>query len=395
MKIKNTPFTVLLGCILIQGGSTGILANCMAVFYAPIAGELGFSNFELSTVTTIRMIMMALGIMLGSKFYKKIGFNNYLTIMAVTGSVLFAAQYFFYSLTAFRIAHIFMGFAFGSLITIPATIMINNWFNSRIGFFLGLSLAASGVVGAVFSPLVSSLTASIGWRLTAVVFGLCALVMDLPATMFLCRIAPEGDEKKYGELSDTAARTVTGKADSGIVILLLAVIVMVVGNCVTQLTFQFSLFTKQMGMALSVAAGLNVAVMLGNTGGKIFLGILNDRLGPWKTILFSYVSMGIALFAFTLGQEYVLYVSAAFIGLSFAITTLIPSMVSRNLYSSRIAGVSSILSSAGTFGGAVFGSVIGLLSDILGGYTLIYFFFGVMCLACIVLVGRIRKEAEA
>ena len=44
----HPAWLILIGCILYQGGTTGILNNCLGVFYTSICADLGFRNGDLS-----------------------------------------------------------------------------------------------------------------------------------------------------------------------------------------------------------------------------------------------------------------------------------------------------------------------------------------------------------
>ena len=56
-------------------------------------------------------------------------------------------------------------------------------------------------------------------------------------------------------------------------------------NCVVQITYHISLFVQQEGLSLALAATLTSLVMVGNTLGKLLLGMLNDRKGPWLSLI--------------------------------------------------------------------------------------------------------------
>ena len=56
----HKAWIILIGCILFQGGTTGILNNCLGVFYTAICTDLGFRTGDLSMYATIRSIVMAL-----------------------------------------------------------------------------------------------------------------------------------------------------------------------------------------------------------------------------------------------------------------------------------------------------------------------------------------------
>ena len=58
-KKPHRAWLILVACILFQGATTGIMFNCLGLFYASICKDLGFSMGSMSLYNTIRQLATA------------------------------------------------------------------------------------------------------------------------------------------------------------------------------------------------------------------------------------------------------------------------------------------------------------------------------------------------
>lgn len=56
----HPAWMILVACIFLQGGTIGILNNCMGLFYPSICEELGFNMGDISIFSTLQQLAMAL-----------------------------------------------------------------------------------------------------------------------------------------------------------------------------------------------------------------------------------------------------------------------------------------------------------------------------------------------
>ena len=393
-KSGGRVWWVFAGCVLLQGGATGVFVNCISLFYAPISAELGVGNGAMALFTTTRAITMALAMTGITMLYKKVDLRLLLTVLALVGGGCFAAQALFHHIWQWYVMGAIFGVTLGGLVTVPVTIIINNWFYERVGLLLGLALASSGIVGALVSPLCSALIGSLGWRTAAVLIAVLALAMMLPATTLLLRLTPaEVGCLPYGAKAADSARPAAALeqknaplAAAGGVFAICFFIVLV-PNGVVQLSYQVALFAKQEGLGLSVAAAVNSLVMVGNMLGKLVLGALNDRRGTWFTTGFASVALGLACLCFSAGSSapLLLYLGAPLFGFSFSLSAMLPSLLCRRVYAGQYRSRYSVLMTGSTLVGAAQSVAIGSMSDWLGSYRPLYFWHAVACLACCVL----------
>ena len=201
--------------------------------------------------------------------------------MSIIGCGCFAMEGLFDDISQWYLMAIPFGITSGGLITMPATLVINNWFHKRAGLVLGIALASSGVAGAMVAPLCSSLILRLGWRPAIALIGLLALVLLLPATVLILRLTPqEMGCAPYGEersADGAVTRTVLRAENSplanpddragflpaaGHPALWRAADVPIIN----------SLFAEQEGLGLVAAANFTSLCMVGNTLGKTAAG---------------------------------------------------------------------------------------------------------------------------
>ncbi len=364
--------------------------NCYTVFYVPIAGELNFLNADVSLITTIRMLFLSAGMLTCTALYRTLGFRKTLILTSLVQGAMFALQYGFNSLHQFLIVSAFIGYASGCMVTIPASIMINNWFSERKGLFLGVALAASGVVGAIYSPACSMLIERFGWRTTMVITGMVTLLVNLTGVVFFCKQKPESEEQMYGNKSEHKETSGGNNGTAGQ--LAIAAALMVVVMATQQLTFQFSLYARQLDLSLTAAALLNTACMIGNTLGKVGIGYLKDRIGSYKTVGITIGLIGMALIGLATGN--LIGLCAGIVGMAFALGAIIPSFVAKELFADRYGKVTGLLSGIGTLFGSLSGYVIGYLSDVLNGYSQVFMTFATVVFMAEVLVFLLSRKGS-
>lgn len=85
-----------------------------------------------------------------------------------------------------------LGLGLAPLLYLAVPSLINAWCVKRVGFFVGLCMAFTGIGGVIFNPVGSALIASgpEGWRTGYLVFGVIILVVTLPFTLFVVRSKP-------------------------------------------------------------------------------------------------------------------------------------------------------------------------------------------------------------
>lgn len=92
-------------------------------------------------------------------------------------------------------------FSTGLFSIVTITIIINKWFVEKNGLATSIALGFSGLMGALFSPIFSSLITSIGWQGAYLVEAGLLLLLCLPAIIYPFAINPEREgAQAYGQI---------------------------------------------------------------------------------------------------------------------------------------------------------------------------------------------------
>ncbi|WP_314775319.1 MFS transporter, partial [Lancefieldella rimae] len=312
------------------------------------------------------------------------------------------------------------------LIFLAVPTLIGNWFSKRVGFFTGLCFAFTGIGGALFNPIGSTLIASgsDGWRMCYFIFAAIILACTLPFTFFVVRdkpsdlgLLPMGSGEKNVEASvGTSASTDTGTGaktdvvtvsahaqsnfDNGIsahkALRMPSFFMIGAFYALITLNQQISQFFPSYAATfaatapeIAAAGGLIAgAVMVGQAVGKVVLGALNDaseKIACFVGVLCGVI--GLVLLWLKITTLPVMLLGAALFGVVYAMTTVETPILVRAVFGnkdytviySRIAIVSSLMS-------AIALVVWSLIVDgSAGGYDILFGLGFVLMLSCLIL----------
>lgn len=337
-KIHHAWF-IFVVCLGIMGGLVGVLLNCTGIIFAEIIKEFGFRSGDLSIYYTIRSLTRAaaLGVVSGWFFRKGqskkvlIGITA-LTCMAYMSMGLYTQLWQWY-ISAFVVG---VGTSYTAM---ALSVLLANWFHSKKGFVMGLAMSASGLLGAVVSPLCSKLIEMIGWRGACVVMGLITFVLVcVPGALFLVLTPEEMGLKPYGysESAEKSAKKETSRIRYSVpaYIFPLCVALICLACLIGAVLNQLPLYSAELGYAVSTGAMLTSFAMIGNVVGKLLTGWLADKAGPYTalTVTFAMVISALAMFIFCTGSRYLLYAAALLFGTIFAVDANIPPLLFMDVY---------------------------------------------------------------
>ena len=337
-KIHHAWF-IFVVCLGIMGGLVGVLLNCTGIIFAEIIKEFGFRSGDLSIYYTIRSLTRAaaLGVVSGWFFRKGqskkvlIGITT-LTCIAYMSMGLYTQLWQWY-ISAFVVG---VGTSYTGM---ALSVLLANWFHSKKGFVMGLAMSASGLLGAVVSPLCSKLIEMIGWRGACVVMGLITFVLVcVPGALFLVLTPEEMGLKPYGysESAEKSAKKETSQISYSVpaYIFPLCVALICLACLIGAVLNQLPLYSAELGYAVSTGAMLTSFAMIGNVVGKLLTGWLADKAGPYTalTVTFAMVISALAMFIFCTGSQYLLYAAALLFGTIFAVDANIPPLLFMDVY---------------------------------------------------------------
>ena len=376
-KIHHAWF-IFIVCLGIMGGLVGILLNCTGIIFTEIIKEFGFRTGDLSIYYSIRSLVraMALGTVSGL-FFKKNSKKVLISITVVT-CMAYMSMGLYTQLWQWYVSAVFIGIG-TSYTGMAISVLLANWFHTKKGLVMGLAMSASGVLGAVVSPLCSTLIESIGWRGACVVMGLLTMVVVcLPAALFLVLTPEEIGMEPYGwsENSVENAKNEIAKVNYTVPGFIFPVCVGIIclATLIGAVLNQLPLYSAQLGYGVATGAMITSFAMWGNVLGKLLTGWLADKVGPYKalTVTFVMVMVSMAMFMLCGHSEYLLYIAALLLGTVYAVDANVPPLLFMDVYGAdytkHLKNFQTIGFALGTFSS----SLLPYIYDFTGSYNVIF-----------------------
>ena len=372
---------VVLGCIIITTTMVPPIMSLSNKFLIQVTTDMNISRGSFTLANTI---LQGLGIIISPMVAKKLAGGNMKKIQSIS-IIGFVLSYASYALAQspihLYISAFFVGIFYLNSTLIPVSMMVTNWFVKKRGLAMSLAMAGIGLGGTIFSPIVTMLLTNYGWRLTYVIMAGIILVCALPTSLFILRKSPaEMGLEPYGA-GESVASTSANKVEKGVKISVkeskgkLFFWVMIAGMVANGLINSGALgqFPPALEELHGVATQAAIISMYSSIGifGKILLGWVNDKFGIVISCTFGCVMFGLAFVFMLLGQNVnMLYAMAVVFGLGNAIGTVVPPLVTAEIFGNEKYGEAYGMVNSATQVGLSLGSLmVASLYDLNGSYT--------------------------
>ena len=337
-KMRGRYLLVLLAMCGLVSSSLGIMTTAGGIFFSPIAAELGQPTAAVNLTLTVSNLAFAVAGMFSARLVKPKNFRPaviaFSLVFAGTTALLSACR----GMTSLYIVNAVRGFSAGLIGNVLVTSVIGRWFLSDTGFITSLALGSSGLVGALFNPVLEAVIRSAGWRTAYLAAAGIILALNLPAMLFPISFLPE--DSGMEPLGSAEAQEDRGrKAESlnkpapGLTVLIMTVLTFSLISLVTSVPQLFKPIAETYGLAETGIVMMSV-VLAANTAGKFLLGLMTDRIGVRLSFLIYglVITAGTVLLLLTRASG-LLLVSAAMIGLCYSLPTVAAVMICRELFS--------------------------------------------------------------
>lgn len=383
MRKPHYGWIMVLAGFLVIGFTGGQLSNCYSLLVVPICQELGIARSAMGfsqSLMSLGGIIVPLfsGVIFKRVRLKRLMFVAAVVLIAAYCSFSFAQNivHIYCSMTVFSIA--------SALVTwMPFSILLNSWFEKKVGLAVGLAFMGSGVGGMLFSAIGGALISAVGWRAMVRLYALSSAAVVLPVLLFVVREKPEEMRLlPYGAQSSAAAQTSAPVAGGALFVQerraarlwLIFASVMLIGFAINGISTTMTAYLQDSGYSGSFAANISAVYMGALAVGKISLGALYDRLGARRANAFACACLAAALICLVFVRLPVLFavlVPCAGIGVAFG-TVAIP-IISRHVFGSRdYNSFTGLLTSANSIGGALTPTIFGAICDLTGTYRWAY-----------------------
>ena len=266
--------------------------------------------------------------------------------------------------------------------TLPLSIILNNWFNERIGFVIGLAFMGSGLGGMILGFLTGQWIIAYGWRMTYKILAIITFVAIAPCVYFIIKIDP----KEVGLAPLGKSRNIDpgdySKLDNeeGMMLSEAMKTIRFWGLCIGSLIFSISGLTlfnsisphlTDVGYSIAFSANI-VALYMGALAiGKFLLGYLLDRFGLRKTTFISCFAILFGCISILYSKYYIaLAVLIVGTGIGCSYFTVAYPVIAKNIYGKKdYSSIYGFISAVHSLGGIIAPIVNGYLYDMTGSYN--------------------------
>ena len=365
---------------LVMCGSIGLLINCAGLFYTPVAEELGIGQGSIALYSTITSLVGGFFSPVVTTMIKKMNMNLMMAIGICLQCGGYACLGLAHSIVIFYVMAPIMGIGYCMCTSIPLLIIANNWFEKFNGLVVGIIMSSSGIGGAIFTQILNSLIASVGWRTSYFIGAAAALAMSLPGIILFIRPNPEDRGLlPYGAAaprvrSESSAKGKNVKSSVVSIPLIMLCAAGIFGSCVPAMNQHFKGYGTEIGAGAAAGALMMTGCMIGNIISKLLFGILSDFIGPVPTCIgfTTIASVTLALLTFgSVTNSTVLFVFGVLFGFSFAFCAVALPLIIRKVFGlEKYAQVFSVVNICTNTGFALFLTIIGSIYDMTGTYRI-------------------------
>ena len=393
---RRRATAVFLGVCLFNFAGYGLIINCFGLFLSPVSVAQNISITEISLTHTVRTLCGMAGTVLAGRLVPRYDLRKYLALVCLGlagAAVLTARSTVFWH---FMLSAALLGFAAGLGIYTLVPLVISEWFTAP-GGYIGLATACGGLGGIVFSPVLARVIQCRGWQAGYLLIAAVALLVMLPAGVFLIRFRPGelGLEPCTGKKTVRAGRreSVPLPMDAGVTpdqaahmpVFYLIIGMFIAVSLVSGAYTHVPAMLRAKGYGEMAVGGLNACYQMGAALTQFLLGALSVRWGIRRTMELFLTIIGVGAVGLLLtgsGSVILTGVFALMLGGGRALGVVEGPILVREAFGHRCYNtIFSNLYTAYLTACALTTTIYGLIYDSTGSYTVVFLFI----LVCIVL----------
>lgn len=397
MKSKESFYgwRIVLGAVLVLAvtGPAGVaIAN---IYQSSVTEALNISNAQFSISNTL---ILGVSVFFGSWISGLLA-KNFKKVFMIA-SLIYGLSYIAFGLVnnawLFYLLSFIVGFGFLSTSTMAMSILISNWFVEKRGLALSIALSGVGIGGIIWSPVVTSLINSIGWRGSYMTYGAIMLAITLLVGHFIFVEKPEDmGLQALGAQDRNQANGATNTQNYRVPFTLKEsftkpfFIFLLIGAVFVGLSNngglgQFPPFMQEFHGASKGALIISIYSAVGIIG-KLLLGSISDKFGVVVSTIWTSVLLVLAYFlaATTTSYGFAILLAILF-GLGNSIGTVLPPLIVSAIYPAKSYAQVYGLVNQFLFLGMMFGSLIAASIAEASSYSAAWYVFAVISALIIV-----------
>ncbi len=365
--------------------AAGAVITCVAmgamfalpVYLQPMADETGWTRAGISGAMTVGFIVMGVAGFFWGTLTDRIGARPVVLVAAVMlGLGLFVASRSD-NLIVFQFAYGGLVGASGGAFFAPLIATTLGWFDKHRSLAVSLVSLGGGVAPMTITPLATVLIENYGWRDAMMMTAIAATCLIIPAA-FLIRRAPQAMAASPSPASDVAPAeprpTNIGALFRKPQFFILAGVFFLCCGAHSGPIFHTVSYAMLCGASALAAASIYSVEGFAGLFGRVFFGMLADRIGVKRVIIGGLVLQAVGIYAYIYVSELThFYMLAVVLGLVYGGVMPLYSVLARDYFGPEVMGTVlggiTMTSSIGMAFGPVGG---GYLFDTFGDYHWLY-----------------------
>jgi MFS family permease len=363
----------------------------IALYFEPIADELGWSYTQISIAASLRGLEIGLLAPIVGILADRWGPRR----LVAAGLILAAGGLFLMSVST-SLVTFYLAFALlavgmsGCTLTVLMT-TVANWFRRRVGLASGIAISGFGFSG-VMVPLIVGLIAIYGWRTAVTILALGMIVVILPLSLLFRHKPEQYGYSPDGRQSDAATSSAdmpltqeteveikTGQAFRSGAFWRLALAfmyhIMVVSAAVTHVMPYLS----SLGIDRSTSGLVATAIPLASIFGRLGLGWLGDKLDRRLVAAAGFLLMGAGLLCFGYISAASMWLITLFLilfGIGYGGSNVMRPSLGREYFGrANFGAILGLMVGIGAIGSIIGPTVAGWTYDNWGSYQAVWFIY--------------------
>ena len=368
----NYGWVMVMVVFVLSGLAFGSMAS-ISVFRKPVSLEFGWSRGQTSFAYTVASFASAAFGVIWGQVADKYGTKWFGCIGAICMSLVLFALSSLDSIIKFYLLYFLFGAMGSALLFSPLYANVGFWFKENPGLALGLA-ASGGAIGQAFIPHLSGiLIENSGWKSAYIDLAIIYILIALPIS-FLIQESPW----RISARTDTVQEDIDFPLSEKEVVAWISFAVIFCCVCMSIPIMHLVPLLTDQGFSLEFATSVLMVLMVFGAFGRIFGGILGDRIGALPGYIL--MSLGQTIFVIwfpDLISPMIIYIMAALFGFTYSgvmssILVCTRMMVPAN-YGARAMSLTSFF---GWIGMGLGGFLGGYFFDIYGNYNWAFTFAG-------------------
>ncbi|WP_391484513.1 MFS transporter [Lactobacillus iners] len=276
----------------------GLIVNTVGLFFIPLCKELHVNKSSISLMVTLQNLASAITLLIAGKIMSKVNLKWLLTILFAIIGIGFLSLSIANNLGWFYIVYIIIGICQPGAFILSIPVLLQKWFNAKLGTVMGIALGLSGIGGTIFNPLVADVIKSFGWRGGFIFEALLILLILVPASL---TIIPQPNDKHHAYGEPSKVDHVKPGNESGLTFKQARKTIVFYSLAIAMFLLQFVSGSVQhvsgsilhIGFSIQTAGLVVSGIMFGAALGKISIGFLLDYFNA-KVVLLFFALFGIS-----------------------------------------------------------------------------------------------------